>query len=208
MAIHALLRMSLVALYDNQFRKVIDLSTRAHQAPEAPAWLKGLAFAREAQGQALAGDYGAACRALDRAAGLPRRQEKVAVCLQLGSTAVPDSVAMTTGWCLSDLGRTAQAAEILDREVARLPADARRSRARFGMRGALAHALNGELSRACEVARGVLPDAMAIRSATVLHDVKRLSSTMDRWHRHQPVRELLPQLAAIMGATAAATAAG
>lgn len=208
MAIHALLRMSLMALYANQSRRVIDLSTRAYQTPGAPAWLKGLAFAREAQGQALAGDYAAARRALDHAAELPRRQEKGAVSLQLGSTAVPDSVAMTTGWCLSDLGRTALAAEILDREVARLPAEARRARARFGMRGALAHALNGELNRACEVAYGVLPDAMAIRSATVLHDVKRLSSTMDRWQRHQPVRELLPHLAAIMGATAAATATG
>jgi transcriptional regulator with XRE-family HTH domain len=207
MRLHAMVRRALVALHRNDSREVIKLAATASNSPAAPDWLRGLALQREAQGHALAGDYTSAQRALDRAAGLPAAYDNVgAAALRLGPTTVPDQHAMTTGWCLSELGHAGRAAEILDREVARIPVTARRSRARYGIRRALAHALSGEIDHACAIATDVLPDALAIRSATVEVDVTRLSRTVGRWRRHDAVRELLPLLAAVMSATTAATA--
>jgi transcriptional regulator with XRE-family HTH domain len=206
MRLHAMVRRALVALHRNDAMEVIKLAATASSSPAAPDWLRGLALQREAQGHAIAGDYSSAQRALDRAASLPYSSDSARAPLGLGPTNVADLHAMTTGWCLSELGHAGKAAEILDREVARIPLTARRSRARYGIRRALAHALSGEIDHACAVAIDVLPDALAIRSATVEIDVTRLSRTVGRWRRHDAVRELLPLLAAVMSATTAATA--
>jgi hypothetical protein len=78
--------------------------------------------------------------------------------------------------------------------VAGIPPAARRVRARFGTRRALAHALNGDIDQACVVAREVLDDAAQVDSATIRVDLRELARTLSRWRTHADVRELYPDL--------------
>jgi hypothetical protein len=107
-----------------------------------------------------------------------------------------DPVAMITGWCLYDLGRPGEAAEILDCEVARVPLHALRSCTRYGVRRALAHAAAGEVEHACEIAESLLSGVWLVGSATIRTDLRRLARTLSRFRTIRSVRELSPRLAA------------
>jgi transcriptional regulator with XRE-family HTH domain len=154
----------------------------------------GLAARVEAQGHALAGDQDAFLRALDRAVELFATAEPAAAGHGFGSSNVDDEVSLARGWALCDLGRPAEAAAILDRQVAKIPPSARRARARFGARRALAHACSGEVDQACVVAGQVLADARYVDSATVRVDLRQLTRTLARWRDHAEVRTLFPEL--------------
>lgn len=108
------------------------------------------------------------------------------------------AVAMVTGWCLYDLGRPKEAAEILDEEVARLPMTALRSRARYGVRRALAHVGAGEIEHACAPVDPLLETVDVVGSATVLTDVRRLARALSRFHANGSVRALSPKLTAAL----------
>ena len=71
-----------------------------------------------------------------------------------------------------------------------IPSSARRARARFGIRCALAHAENGEIDQACAAAHDVLADVAVVDSATVRIDLLALNRTLNRWRSHPAVREL------------------
>ncbi|MGK3207297.1 helix-turn-helix domain-containing protein [Amycolatopsis sp. MEPSY49] len=193
---YALVRQAELALYRQDSLSTVELALRAQADPSAGPRILGLAARCEAQGHALAGAPDDYLRALERArAHLSEGAPSGAPGLVLGSASVVDEVALAEGWSLYDLGRPADAAEILDRELPRIAADARRARARFGARRALAHAGNGEIEHACSLAREVLADAAHVDSATVRIDLRQLSRTLARWHNHRAVRELLPELA-------------
>jgi hypothetical protein len=113
----------------------------------------------------------------------------------IGTTHVSDPAAMTTGWCLHDLGRPKAAAEILDRECRRLPAHALRTRARYGFRRSLAHAASGEIEHACAIAGELLSILPAVPSATVSSDVRRLARELTRFRGNRRVHDLQPALA-------------
>ncbi|WP_233160507.1 helix-turn-helix domain-containing protein [Actinophytocola xanthii] len=200
LAAYALVREALVTLYQGDAAATIDLARQAQRDPQLPPRILGLAAQREAQGHALAGAYDECMHALDRAADLlalaaaqPRDGEPV-----IGTTTVSDPVAIVTGWCLHDLGHSRRAAEVLDREVAKIAPDAIRARVRFGLRQALAHAASGEIDHACALVEELLESVAALDSATALADVQRLSATMRRWPGHPAVRRLTPELTAAM----------
>ncbi|MGH3762703.1 MAG: transcriptional regulator, partial [Actinophytocola sp.] len=67
-------------------------------------------------------------------------------------------------------------------------------RARRGTCRALAHALGGDIDRACVAAREVLDDAARVDSATIRLDLRELARTLSRWRTHDDVRELYPDL--------------
>ncbi|MFD0901678.1 helix-turn-helix domain-containing protein [Actinomadura sediminis] len=195
LAAYALVRRALVALYRDDAARTVELARRAWTARGVPARIRGLAAQREAQGHALAGDGDACMRGLDRA----RRflaADSGGQAAGLGSRNLPDPVSMVTGWCLYELGRPRDAAEILDAEVARIPPEALRSRARFGARRALAHAAAGEVEHACALTARLLPIADVVGSATIAADLRRLARTLDRRRDHPPVRDLYPALTA------------
>ena len=102
---------------------------------------------------------------------------------------------MIAGWALHDLGRPEEAACILDVEVPRIPATAARSRARYGVRRALAHSAAGHVDTACRLAADLLPTVQRADSATVRLDLARLARSLRRWHADPQVRELYPSLA-------------
>jgi transcriptional regulator with XRE-family HTH domain len=197
MAVQSLIRRALFALYRGDAQAVIDLAGAASQSASAPGWLRVQALQRLAQGHALAGDYDATRRALDQAAGFPPDPDLPPKDLRLGPTTI-DMTAVNLGWCLCDLGETRAAAEILDQELPKIPATARRSRARFGTRRAVAHALGGEPQQACGAMLEVLPDAAAVQSATVNVDIARLGRALTKWRTDPAVQSLLPRISAIL----------
>ncbi len=196
LAVYALVRQADLRLHQEDGIQTIALAERAQQDRRVPARIRGLAAQREAQGHALAGEYDRCRRALDRAEDLlSQAANEDRTGPVLGSTSVSNGGALVTAWCLHDLGRPGEAAELLDREVPRIPASARRPAARFGARQALAHAAMGNIERACAVTDHVLDLAEQVDSATVRLDLRRLSRTLARWQRRPQVGEVRGRLA-------------
>lgn len=198
LASYALVRRALVTLYARDAAGTVALARRA-QSDEVPPRIRGLAAQREAQGHALVGDEGDCLRSLDRARKLlgsdDARSDAEPV---IGTTHVSDPAAMTTGWCLHDLGRPKAAGEALDQECRRLPSHALRTRARYGFRRSLAHAASGEIEHACTIAGELLQVMPAVPSATVNSDVRRLARELSRFRSSRAVRDLQPALARVL----------
>lgn len=201
LASYALVRRALMALYHNDAAETVELSRGAQRGP-VPARIRGLATQREAQGHALAGDRDACLRCLDSAREVLAMAPAEPAAPVLGSTTLSDPVAMITGWCLYDLGRPGEAAEVLDREIALVPSHALRSRTRYGVRRALAHAAAGEVEHACEISEPLLGGVEVVGSATIRTDVRRLARTLSRFRSTRAVRELSPRLAAALHGSA------
>lgn len=197
-ASYAFVRKAGLALYRQDSISTIELAQRAQLNDRVGPRTLALAARREAQGHALTGDRDSYERALDRAitlidsAGRETRAYPV-----LGSTA-PDPIELANGWSLCDLGRPREAAAVLDRALTRLPTSARRSRARFGVRRSLAHAMSGEVDQSCLTLADVLDDVAQVDSATVRMDLRQLASTLGRWHTHRAVREIHPELRRVL----------
>ncbi|MGA5131557.1 helix-turn-helix domain-containing protein [Streptomyces olivoreticuli] len=197
LAAYALVRRALITLYRGDGDETVALAQQA-QKGRLPPRIVGLAAQREAQGHALSGDYASCMRCLDRARVLLAVRPSDKASPVIGTTNLTDPVAMVTGWCLYDLGRPRQAAEVLDEQVAALPTDALRSHARYGLRQALAHAAARDVDRACDVAGPLLGTTISVGSATVATDLDRLERTLARHARNASVRDLAPKLTAAL----------
>lgn len=194
LAAYALVRRGLIAMYRYDAQETIELAEQV-QGIRCGARVQGLAALREAQGHALAGSYDRCQRALDRAATLldsaaPADPGQPV----LGTTTVADPVAMVTGWCLYDLGRPQQAAELLGAEFASVPDHAHRTRARIGVRYALALLAAGELEHGCAVVDGILDAIARADSATARVDLRRLAQDLNRQNSRHAVRDLMPRV--------------
>jgi Helix-turn-helix domain len=195
-ATYALVRRALVTMYQGNANDTIDFAQHAQAVAHTSPRILGLAAQREAQGHALAGSYDECMRALDRAAKhLAKANSQQSESPVIGTSHLPDPVAVVTGWCLYDLGRPKQAASVLDRQMAQIPVTAIRTRARFGFRQALAHAAAGNVDHACELAQTMLGQVSTIGSATILTDVRKLANTLRRWPSNKAVYALGPALA-------------
>jgi transcriptional regulator with XRE-family HTH domain len=200
LASYALVRRGLVAYYRGDAAGTVGPASEAYTG-RATARVRGLAAQREAQGHALAGDHTACMRGLDRARGLLSR-DSASGSPVLGTTHLTDPVSMITGWSLLDLGRPREAADTLDRELTKVPPNAWRTRARYGVRQALAHALAGGLDQACALTSDLLDTVRSVDSATVALDLRRLNRALGRHASHPAVRELSPRLALALSPTA------
>lgn len=198
LASYALVREAELAMYRQDPLTTIELATRAQADPAAGPRILGLAARCEAQGHALVGDPDGYQQALDRATLLLSEAQPAPAAPVIGSSSVTDEVALTRGWSLYDLGRPAEAAELLDRQIEGIAPGARRARARFGARRVLAHARNDEIDHACELTRAVLADAAPVDSATVRVDLRELSRVLGKWHNHPAARELRAELNGIL----------
>ncbi|GHF81966.1 helix-turn-helix transcriptional regulator [Streptomyces sp. NRRL_ISP-5395] len=194
---YALVRRALVTMYGGDAAGTVALARRA-QSSELPPRIRGLAAQREAQGHALVGNEVSCLRSLDRARELLAADDAHNGEPVIGTSHVSDPAAMSTGWCLHDLGRPKAAAEVLDREYRRLPPHALRTRARYGFRRSLAHAASGEVEHACEIAGDLLGMMPAVPSATVNSDVRRLARELSRFRSSRAVRDLQPALARVL----------
>ncbi|MFF7635643.1 helix-turn-helix domain-containing protein [Kitasatospora sp. NPDC008050] len=200
---YAQVRRALITFYAGDAVQTVELA-RLAQHPALPPRIRGLAAQREAQGHALAGDRTACLRSLDQARALLARaaaetpQAAGESGPTLGTTQLADPAAMVTGWCLHDLGRPGEAAVVLDQEYARIAPEALRTRARYGMRRALAHAAAGEIEHACALAGELLALTGTVPSATIASDVRRLARELSRFRANRAVRALQPALAAAL----------
>ena len=189
LASFALFRHAEVALYQHNPVRTIELAKLAQRNQLAGTRILGLAARCEAQGHALRGDASAYEEALERAAELLANKEESPGPV-LGPASVPDDLALVRGWSLYDLGRPGESAELLDHHLPEVPLSARRARARFGVRGALAHAVNGSPEQACAVAWDVLADVATVDSATIRLDLRELHRTLNRWRGLPDVLDL------------------
>ncbi|HEY0640658.1 MAG TPA: helix-turn-helix transcriptional regulator [Pseudonocardiaceae bacterium] len=196
LARYALVRRADMAMYRHDAISTIELAERAGADASVPARTRAIAALRQAQGHAMNDDREACERLLDRA-GLLFELAAVeeAAGPVLGSTNMADPVAMVRAWCLHELGRPAEAAAALDLPVDGMAPHARRPRAVWGARRALAYAYAGEIGRACELATTALDDAEATASATARQDLTALRAILTWWGSNPSVRELLPRLA-------------
>lgn len=195
---YALVREAGLALYRQDPIATIDLARQAQRITRISRRTLGLAARREAQGHALAGDRGSCERAFDRAAELFRSSTvDIRWYPVLGSSA-PDPLALARGWALADLGRAAEAAAVLDRELTLVPVTHRRTRARFGARRSLAYALAGEIDQSCRSLAETIDDAAQVDSATIRMDLRELARTLSRWRGHHTVREIYPELSRVL----------
>ena len=192
---YALVRRALVMLYRDDGVQTVELARRA-QADSLSPRIRGLAAQREAQGHALIGDYDSFRKCIDKARSHFSRDVADTDTPLVGPTHLADPPSMISGWCLHDLGRPRTAAEILDRESARLPVHAARSRARYGVRRALAHAAAGEVDHACALTAELLDAVIAVESATIAIDMRRLARALGRFRTRPAVQEILPRLTA------------
>jgi transcriptional regulator with XRE-family HTH domain len=201
---YALFRHADIALHADDPLFTIELARRAEVDPASTARVRGLAVQREAQGHAMLGDRESCFRALDRSAALLDEAKRTPTEAPiLGTTRTPDPTGMARGWCLFDLGRPAEAAELLEPGIAGFAPNAKRARARYGVRTALAHAASDEVDRACEIVEWLAEDLRRIDSATVRHDVRLLNREFRRRSGQPRVRDLLPILADLLHSPAA-----
>jgi transcriptional regulator with XRE-family HTH domain len=202
LAAYTLIRQAEIMLYRDDAHQTIALARAAQSHLGTAPRVRGLAAQREAQGHALAGDYDSCNRLLDRAATLLAADQRESVTNPtLGSSTVPNLDQVIRGWCLYDLGRPGEAADILDRELPLIANSARRARARFGIRHALAHADAGHTDEACSLTDALLDTVDLVDSATIRLDLRRLARTLVRRHHHPRVRELYPRLTATLHRT-------
>ena len=197
LASFALFRQAEIAMYQRDPARTVELAHNAQQDKAAGPGILGLAARVESQGHALNARPGDYERALDRAMALLSTREENTQPV-LGPASVPDDLSLVRGWSLFDLGRPDKAAEMLDQQLTLIPATARRARARFGVRRALAHAQHGEAEQACVAAREVLADVALVDSATVRFDLRELNRTLNRWRGHPSVRDLQRELPPLM----------
>ncbi|MEU8102225.1 helix-turn-helix transcriptional regulator [Nonomuraea muscovyensis] len=193
MAAYGHVRRALVTLYRDDAVQTVALARQA-QASRVPPRIRGLAAQREAQGHAIAGDYDACMRSLDRARALLALHPQQSNTPIIGTMNLPDPVGMIEGWCLYDLGRPQAAAETMGRQMPLIPTQALRTQVRYGMRHALAHAMAGEIEKACHLTGQILGNAMAVSSATIAQDMRALARTLARHPKNPAVRELAPEL--------------
>jgi transcriptional regulator with XRE-family HTH domain len=187
-----LLRHAEISLYQGDALRVLELSGRVSAACRDDYDLAAAAERIAAQGRALEGDPSTCLRCLDRSAAFVSRASAGATIF--GSTSLLDPLATVRGWVAYELGQLQESAEILEGEVSRMPAASLRSRARFGVRAALAYSAAGELDRACAVTEAVLDSVERTRSATIALDVRRLSRSFLRRAKDPRVSRLLPRL--------------
>ncbi|AUA09974.1 helix-turn-helix protein [Streptomyces malaysiensis subsp. malaysiensis] len=202
LATYGLVRRALISLFGGDVARAIALAEAARDS-DAPPRVQGLAAQKLAQSHAVAGDHTACMRSLDHARellALDAREQDAPV---IGTSQLTDVVSMFTGWCLYELGRPQQAAETLDQETAKLPQHALRSRSRYGVRMALAHATAGEIDHACELTHGLLDTIGLVHSATIGTDLRRLARVLGRHPRNHSVRSLNPDLSAVLTTTTA-----
>jgi hypothetical protein len=196
---YALFRRADLTLHADDPLRTIELAQRAQADPAATARVCGLALQREAQGHALLGDQERCFEALNRSEALldeAKRSSNGGPVL--GTTWTPDSTIMARGWCLFDLGRPSEAAALLETGIGAFAEGAKRARARYGVRTALAHVAADEVDRACEILEWLGADLMQIDSATVRHDLRLLNREFRRRSGHARVQGLLPMLADLL----------
>lgn len=201
MAAYADVRRANIALYQGDWYGTVSFAQRAAAMAQSSR-VQGLAALREAQGHALAHDYEAFRRCLNRSAELlsPTAGHNIDEPIP-GPTRIPDPTALAEGWSLYDLGRSEEAVKVLSRLLRATPKKRIRAWARIGARLALAHASLREIDQACALTQEILSLSPRIESATIRADMRQVSMMLSRWSFEPQVRRIMPSLSAALLST-------
>jgi hypothetical protein len=198
LAAYAMVRHGLIHLNANRPAETVALAQQA-QKGTSDSWVRALALLREAQGLARLGDVPGCLRALDLASELFEAADAVGESsMRVGTSNLSNPAEAARAWCLHDLDRSAQAADILENELRAMPKHAVRARTRWGARLALALASIREVERAVVVLETVLPAVAAVDSWTIRLDLRRTSAVLRRWHKDPHVRRIMPALTVVV----------
>jgi transcriptional regulator with XRE-family HTH domain len=196
---YAYVRRANIALYRGDPYATIALAQKARTMRCGPK-VRKQALEREAQGQALAGNYAAFRACIEDAKEMPvgpvaagHSDEPV-----LGTMNIADTTAFAEGWSLHDLGRSAAAVNVLVPVFNDTAEDSVRAWARIGARLALAHAGAGDIDSACDVAERIVRLFPALESATIRFDLRLLARELNRWHSHPRIQLMMPRLSAAL----------
>jgi hypothetical protein len=189
-------RHALVTLYRGDGPGTVALARRAGVRRTASTRVLALALRREAQGHALSGDASAFRRAMDAAgkliAGAPAPYPSGP---SWGPNTIEDSTSIIEASSLVDLGLHRAAVRLFGPDPASaMPVAAARTRARFVVRAALAHASAGAVDHACGLLEREVPGLQQLGSATIRADLSRLAIVFTRHRRLPTVRAILPEL--------------
>jgi tetratricopeptide (TPR) repeat protein len=199
---YALVRRAELAMYAQSAAEVVRAAVQAQADPASGVRVRMLAAHREAQGHAMAGRADQCRAALERADKLGAAEpDRPAGELMLGSS-VPDVARFAAGWCWYELGDAQQAVDDVAPATASIPRHARRPRALYSARLAMAYAQAGELDQACDVAADSLDDARSVDSATVRHQLRNLNQLLRRWPQHRRASDVRSDVLAILRPTA------
>ncbi len=186
------LRRADIALYNGDGAAVVALAEQVERGP-ASLRVRAVAAQRAAQGWALLGHTSQCVSALARAADATEVADAETVPasdgITLGSVGGGRLMDVVRGWCYLDLGRPEQAVEALRCGLARAPRTARRARALYGVRLALAHAAAGDSRQAREVGTVALAEARPVESASVRHQLRALATVVRRWPGGVAIRD-------------------
>lgn len=196
-------RNALTTLYRADGPETVALAQRAAAQRGVSTRVLALALRREAQGHALAGDATRFRRTLDAA-------ERLAADAPTpyphgdswGPNSIEDSSRVVEASGLVDLGLHRAAVRLFGPDPgSAIPAPAARTRVRFAVRGALAHAGAGAVEHACSLMARELPLLERLESATIRTDLERFAAVLNR-HRAVPeVLALLPDLHQVIRTT-------
>lgn len=216
LADHTLIRRAGLALYRGNAESVVEYAVEAGRRGQGSPRIRALAALREAQGLALAGRGKLCAAALDRAGELLDATVVTAVGPSEGSRSRPAALVIGSdlavrlggpvgGWCLYDLGRPDEAAEVIRDGLDRLPVRAARMRALFTARLALSLADAGELDAVVPVADGLLKDSEGLCSDAVRTQLRQLAVSLRRRDTRPAMRELRARVTAALGCTGCVT---
>jgi len=196
---YARVRRALVTMYQGKADATIELAAPVRQRSDLDPRLRWLAALQEAQGHALAADHPQAMRLLDTADMLadsdaPDDESG----LGLGPTAEGHTT-LVRGWCMVDLGRGAEAVDLLTGPLAGLPAEQARARARFGVRLALARAVQGDLEGARSDLDGLADEIRRADSATIRADLSCFGPATRHWQHLPSLHDLRTRLRWLRG---------
>lgn len=198
LAEYADVRRALVTLYDGQPGATVRIAGRVRAAHALSPRVRWLSALREAQGHALAGESARCEAALDHAHRLRELAARDADAPLGTSVRVDVMTSLVRGWCLHDLGRPEEAAELLDGTLPGLSPSSRRSRVRFAVRRALALADAGEVALACAQVNEMIDDIRLIDSATVRRDLRSFAAIVRRRRAETAVAELWAELPSLL----------
>ncbi|WP_329254841.1 helix-turn-helix domain-containing protein [Streptomyces sp. NBC_01478] len=231
LADHTLIRRAGLALYQGNAESVVEYAAEAGRRGHGSPRISALAAFREAQGLALAGRGKSCAAALDRAGELLDATAVTAVTPVTAVTAVTAAPAAGSsegsrarppalvigsdlavrlggpvgGWCLYDLGRPDEAAEVIRDGLGQLPDRAARMRALFTARLALSLADAGELDAVVPVVDGLLKDSEGLCSDAVRTQLRQLAISLRRRHTRPAMRELRARVTAALSCTGCVT---
>jgi transcriptional regulator with XRE-family HTH domain len=196
---YALVRQSQQARCGGDVAAAIDLARQAGAVPGLSPRAAQFAAQRETQACALARHESAFRRSLERYQALAA-QAPTAPQPTTSWGPLPDPVfersRLFEATCLIDLADFRTAAALFDEGMAALGSE-RTGYARLAVRQAIAYAHIGELEHACQIATKSLPTVARQGSASLRGDLKRLAHVLNRYHRSDSVRALMPALTAL-----------